>query len=178
MTVDLECPSKVFPRILQKLQFVQGYGRLGDQYGRPIPLPARFAFAAAIAATAAPRSTTAAASTLTIAAASSAAEVTAAAAAKFAAAKAAAPGRPLAAGPSLVDVEITAAVRRSVQLLDRLIGFLIVWHFHEAKASWTPRLAVRDQANPVDRPELFEELTHFVFRSLVIQIPNKDVLHK
>jgi hypothetical protein len=67
---------------------------------------------------------------------------------------------------------LTAVQRRN--------GFLSVFrtrHLNEAETARTSGIPVRHDADPVHLPVYLEKLAQLVFRSVEVEVPNKDILH-
>lgn len=66
--------------------------------------------------------------------------------------------------PRFVYVNRSAVQLRSVQSIDRLVGFSLVFHLYERKTSRTPRVPICHDASAADDAETFEQAAHRLFR--------------
>ena len=102
--------------------------------------------------------------------------VSAAAATTIATAATTAASATLDFGTRFIDVERASANLRAIQGRDGFFSVFPTRHFDEAKTARAPCVPVRHDADPVHLPMYLEELAQFVFRSIEIEISNKDVL--
>jgi hypothetical protein len=79
-------------------------------------------------------------------------------------------------GARLIDIQFTASYLAPVQRSDRLFSFLGVGHLHESKTAGPACVPVRHDTDPVHLPMRLKKLTQLFFRSIEVQISNKDVL--
>lgn len=66
---------------------------------------------------------------------------------------------PICFGACLIDVQSPSADLRAIQPGDCLLALFVTRHLYETKTARTPRFAIRENADPVDLPVRFEELT-------------------
>src|SRR5438034_11189486 len=130
--------------------------------------------AAEVAATAAAGTATAAVAAAAPAIAAAPAAVTAAPAAVTAAPAAA--RRSFLARPGLVDQQRAIIVIEIVQGLDGLLGFLVVFHFHEPKAARAARFAIGDDLRAGHLPMSAKQLEQVVGSYRPGQIADVDIL--
>jgi hypothetical protein len=65
----------------------------------------------------------------------------------------------------------------SVHRADGFFCFLVVCHFHKAKASWLAGIAVFQNSDVFDLPVSCKSLPEFIFSDVKIQIAYIDILH-
>src|SRR5215472_6199966 len=63
----------------------------------------------------------------------------------------------------LVHREITAAQVRSIERLHRLAGSIIVYHFDKSESARLPCIAVRNNADLIDRTVGFKQTAYLIF---------------
>jgi hypothetical protein len=118
---------------------------------------------------------TAAAVTATVAAFSAPASTIAAAATAITEASASAAAGVLGFGTGFIYVESAAADLRAVQCGDGFVALFVVGHFHKTKAAGASGIAVGHDADAIHWSIGFEDLAKFVFRSIEVQVPHKNV---
>jgi len=70
---------------------------------------------------------------------------------------------PLRLRAGLVDDEVSVTEQPSVEHLDRLRGFFLGGHFHEAEAARAPRELIGDDPDALDGTRLLKELAEILF---------------
>jgi len=75
-----------------------------------------------------------------------------------------------------IHVQGAPANLRAIKCRDGLLTIFCARHLHEAEAARAPGVPVGHDADPVHLPVYLEQLAQFVFRSIEVEVPNKDVL--
>jgi hypothetical protein len=105
------------------------------------------------------------------------APASAAIAATVAAAAATAAERPLLARAGFVDIDLAAAEIGAVQRIDGALGFLVIRHFDEGEAAAAARVAVGDDAHPVNGPVILKQPPNGFLARVETQVSNENILH-
>jgi hypothetical protein len=69
-------------------------------------------------------------------------------------------------GAGFIDREGTAAEIRSIELGNRLLGSVIVTHFHECESLRSPCVTISDDLDGVNASNLCEQIRKIRFRNL------------
>jgi hypothetical protein len=80
-------------------------------------------------------------------------------------------------GPGFIHVQSARSQLVSIHRADRFFCFLVVCHFHKAKASWLAGIAVFQNSHVFDLPVSCKSLPEFIFTDVKIQITYIDILH-
>src|SRR5690349_2497388 len=135
-------------------------------------LPARLPAATAAATAAVAATATAAAATGLASAATTARP----AAAEATAAATEVAGAAFRTGPRLVDRDRAATELRAVELLDRLLGVIVVRHRDERKTAWAAGHAIAHDGDALHGSRLREHLLEFGFTDLIRDVADKQAL--
>src|SRR6185312_12467298 len=77
---------------------------------------------------------------------------------------------------SLVDVQCTALELMAIELLDRLLGFLVAAHFDEAETAGATGGTVHHHRGRLDRAGLGEQSPQVVIRGFEVEVSDEKLL--
>jgi hypothetical protein len=80
-------------------------------------------------------------------------------------------------GTRLVNVQSTPANLAAVHRCDGFLSIFGARHFDKAEAARSASIPVGHNADAIHLSMSLEKLAQFVFRSVEVKVPNKDVLH-
>ena len=77
-----------------------------------------------------------------------------------------------------VDAQCSLMEHRSVQSLNRMLGFRVIWHFDESETSRMAGITISDQGDDFNNAVCSKQVAQIVLGNGKIQIANVDVCHK
>ncbi len=81
-------------------------------------------------------------------------------------------------GTGLIHVDVAGSQLRSIGPGDGLLCLFVVCHFYKAKTPWLARIAVAHNRYIINLAISLKSAPQFIFRDVVIQIADIDILHR